>query len=616
MKKSRLLSFMASAALAMTSLGAAGFGASAVAGDVQPKTGEGSLHSVTITPADENTHTYEAYQLFKGELTEQADGTKVMTKIEWGASIPDEKVTKLQTVIAGKEEATNVVKSALTAYTPALATPYKAPEFAEFITANKATSGFAEALADIFNEVLTAAPASAAYQTTTSNVFDKNGTTGLSTGYYLIKDADGSQNGKNAAYTDFILKVVDDVTVASKSEVPTIDKKIKVGDDLKTGDTASIGDTITYQLNSKVPAMTGYDPANGDKYFFIVSDTMCQGLTFDKTSVAITINGAPYTDFYVKTADGTGNNKLTDTSKTFEIVFKNFISQKTNAGKDIVITYNAVLNDQCNRTTEGNPNSVDLTYSNNPNQKYQGTTGTPDEPNSGEKDVMGITPPSLTKVYTTGIRIKKVDEKGAPLPGAKFILKGNSANKVFTSATTFTEAADGAYYLLNNGSYTQTPPEDSTKSQYAVDGDNNYKRFNMTTTDTAETSTVVPASGLEATVDSNGYLIFSGLGDGSYTIQETEAPAGYNLDPTEYTFVIGSNPTKDAPNWTVDGAAATPSETNGWTVITKEVTNKKGIILPATGGIGTVIFYVVGSLLIGAAGVLFVTKRKKTAKEK
>ena len=74
--------------------------------------------------------------------------------------------------------------------------------------------------------------------------------------------------------------------------------------------------------------------------------------------------------------------------------------------------------------------------------------------------------------------------------------------------------------------------------------------------------------------------------------------------------------TKDAPNWTVDGAAATPSETNGWTVITKEVTNKKGIILPATGGIGTVIFYVVGSLLIGAAGVLFVTKRKKTAKEK
>ncbi|MBR5363032.1 MAG: isopeptide-forming domain-containing fimbrial protein [Oscillospiraceae bacterium] len=613
MKKSRLFSFMASAALAVTSLGAAGFGASAAAGDVQPKEGTGSLHSVTITPADEKTHTYEAYQLFKGELTEQADETKVMTKIEWGASIPAEKVTKLQTVIAGKE--TNVVKTALTAYTPALATPYEASAFADFITANKATSGFAEALADIFNEVLTAAPASAAYQTTTSNVFDKEGTTGLSTGYYLIKDKDGTQNGENAAYTDFILKVVDDVTVASKSEVPTIDKKIKVGDDLKTGDTASIGDTITYQLNSKVPAMTGYDPANGDKYFFIVSDTMCQGLTF-KNDVTITIDGTPYTGFYVKTKGDDDHPLPADSTKTFEIVFENFIAQKSKAGKDIVITYTAELNDQCDRTTTGNPNSVNLTYSNNPNQKYQGTTGTPDEPNSAEKDVMGITPNQITKVYTTGIRIKKVDEKGAPLPGAKFILKGNSANKVFTSATTFTEAADGAYYLLNNGSYTQTPPEDSTKSQYAVDGDNNYKRFNMTTTDTAETSTVVPASGLEATVDSNGYLVFSGLGDGSYTIQETEAPAGYNLDPTEYTFVIGSNPTKDAPNWTVDGAAATPSETNGWTVITKEVTNKKGIILPATGGIGTVIFYVVGSLLIGAAGVLFVTKRKKTAKEK
>ena len=48
-------------------------------------------------------------------------------------------------------------------------------------------------------------------------------------------------------------------------------------------------------------------------------------------------------------------------------------------------------------------------------------------------------------------------------------------------------------------------------------------------------------------------------------------------------------------------------------MITQEVTNKKGIILPATGGIGTVIFYVVGSMLIGGAAVLFVTKKKRNA---
>ncbi|MBQ5338696.1 MAG: isopeptide-forming domain-containing fimbrial protein, partial [Oscillospiraceae bacterium] len=564
--------------------------------------------SVTITPADENTHTYEAYQLFKGELTEQADETKVMTKIEWGASIPAEKVTKLQTVIAGKE-ATNVVKSALTAYTPALATPYEASAFADFITANKATSGFAEALADIFNEVLTAAPASAAYQTTTSNVFDKEGTTGLSTGYYLIKDKDGTQNGENAAYTDFILKVVDDVTVASKSEVPTIDKKIKVGDDLKTGDTASIGDTITYQLNSKVPAMTGYDPDKGDKYFFIVSDTMCQGLTF-KNDVTITIDGTPYTGFYVKTKGDDDHPLPADSTKTFEIVFENFVAQKSKAGKDIVITYTAELNDQCDRTTTGNPNSVDLTYSNNPNQKYQGTTGTPDEPNSDEKDVMGITPPSLTKVYTTGIRILKLDQDGKVLAGtqrAKFTITGEKLNRVVTVKTVFAQDDAVEYYKLKDGTYTKTPSTETTADKYESTTQK-YKKSTQDDTTIQDSKTVT----VEGTVDDNGYVIFSGLGDGTYKIRETYAPDGYNLDPNEYTITIGSNPTKDGPEW----SPATPGEDNDYTVATQNVTNKKGIILPATGGIGTVIFYVVGSLLIGAAGVLFVTKRKKTAKEK
>ena len=58
------------------------------------------------------------------------------------------------------------------------------------------------------------------------------------------------------------------------------------------------------------------------------------------------------------------------------------------------------------------------------------------------------------------------------------------------------------------------------------------------------------------------------------------------------------------------------TEDNNYTVITKQVINKKGIILPATGGIGTVLFYVIGSALIAGAGVLFVTKKRKTVKEK
>ena len=132
---------------------------------------------------------------------------------------------------------------------------------------------------------------------------------------------------------------------------------------------------------------------------------------------------------------------------------------------------------------------------------------------------------------------------------------------------------------------------------------------------------------VEASVDSDGYLVFSGLGAGEYTLVETVAPTGYNLDSTEQKIVIGNvenKPDLAGPGWTVkDGDKAVVNvadtaltEDNNYTVITKLVINKKGIILPATGGIGTVLFYVIGSALIAGAGVLFVTKKRKTVKEK
>ena len=127
-------------------------------------------------------------------------------------------------------------------------------------------------------------------------------------------------------------------------------------------------------------------------------------------------------------------------------------------------------------------------------------------------------------------------------------------------------------------------------------------------------ATATESGEIEAWVDKDGYLVFSGLGDGEYTIQETEAPKGYNIDNTEYKITITSAPTFEAPNWKVNDKAVIPAADNSWTVFTQEIINKKGIILPSTGGIGTVVFYVVGSLLIAGAVVLFVNKKKKAAK--
>ena len=713
MKKARILAFLAAASLAATSLGA-----SMTAFAANPDQSKTDTHAVTIekpTDNDKATHQYEAYQLFKGE-------------IEWGDNLPAASVTKLESLLKGQEVEGFTADAAITdLFKPVTefdanfkskngddALVLDAAKVAEALGTIESDSEAAQKLADLFNKVVDGEPKKS------SGAF-----TGLTTGYYLFKDKDGSlapttDNPDNqTAYTDFILKVVDDVTVKAKADVPTIDKNILVGEDKKKADTASIGDSIKYQVDTFIPDMQGYN-----KNFFIVNDTMCKGLTFnDDVAIKIkdTENGdqtltkdTDYTVSYKMLKDDPTTTDVDESGQTaIEIVFKNFIQNKgkeynynkddagtyykltgtkgyttidpnsydstdthkyknednafvvddengtfyklttgeyTNIAKDdfasttdkykkenkpIEITYSATLNENCDRTALGNENNVDLTFSNNPNHNYTGDTenGNPDKP--GPSEPTGKTPKSNTKVYTTGIRIQKVDEKNKPLTGAKFKLSGTGKKAVITQETKFTEDASGTFYKLTNGTYTQTAPvvnaekpELNTINLYKLDSAGNALKYKQETGTDIEYVAVDAASNeVEASVDSDGYLVFSGLGAGEYTLVETVAPTGYNLDSTEQKIVIGNvenKPDLEGPGWTVkDGDKAVVNvadtaltEDNNYTVITKQVINKKGIILPATGGIGTVLFYVIGSALIAGAGVLFVTKKRKTVKEK
>lgn len=615
MKKTRVLSFIAAMSLAATSFGLSAFAADETA---YTQSAADKAHSITITKKDNEAHTFQAYQIFSGVLTgkkeDKTDDKAVMTDIKWGANVNTDKIAD---ALAALEDG-NPIKAALAD----LKDPADATQFAAFISANSGTSGFAEAIADLFNGLLKDDPAGAV--TITKDAESKDGVISeLATGYYLVKDKAGSLAGKNGAYSDFVLQLVNNVKVTAKADVPSIDKNILDGTAKKKGDTASIGDVINYQLDSAVPDMAGYN-----KYYFIVNDMMSKGLEFQSVS-AITVGETTLTkdtDYTVTseklTADDPATENIDETGMTaVKIVFKGFYDKfKDHAGDAIAIKYSAILDDDCDRTVAGNPNVVDLTFSNDPNFKYEGTPGTPgtpDEPGTpgnpdepGPTEPTGKTPEAKTKVYTTAIRIKKVDETGKPLTGAKFTISGTALNKVITETSAFTEDAAGTYYKLKNGSYTETAPTEDTADKY--DGDTKYK---LTTTDSTAVTVSDKVAGLEVAVDSEGYIIFSGLGDGEYTIKESEAPKGYNIDASEYSVKITGAPTFEAPNWKVNDADATPTAGNGWTVITQEVTNKKGIILPATGGIGTVIFYVVGSMLIGGAAVLFVTKKKRNAEK-
>lgn len=100
---------------------------------------------------------------------------------------------------------------------------------------------------------------------------------------------------------------------------------------------------------------------------------------------------------------------------------------------------------------------------------------------------------------------------------------------------------------------------------------------------------------------SEGKVTFEKLGAGTYTVQETIAPSGYNRNSTLYTI-----------NISVEGVITVNGDSN--TVTTLEVPNYP-VTVPQTGGMGTMMFYVGGAALIACAGVLlFVLKRKKAAK--
>lgn len=369
---------------------------------------------------------------------------------------------------------------------------------------------------------------------------------GLAPGYYLVKDKDGTVP-QEQAYTKFILEVVGtNVSAAVKSSVPTSEKKVKDTNDT-TGKTTGWQDSADYDIGDQVPfQLTGnvaddYSQYKG-AYQLVFHDTLSNGLTFNENSVKVYVNDS---DTPVSSDQYTIAYPATD-NHSFDVTINDVKSLGDQVTK-VRVEYTATLNENAVIGSVGNPNTMYMEFSNNPNS----TTGTD----------KGQTPEDKVIVFTYKVVINKVDSCRIPLAGAAFKLEK----------------------VLSNG-------EKKLVKEYTIgedEDDPEKTRFE-----------------------------FTGLDDGKYILTETVTPEGYNtMDPITFNITASHDTKSDDPKLTdlngnaVDGEIKfTVNETKG--TLTASVVNYMGSELPSTGGMGTTVLYVAGTIMILAAGVFLVMKKK------
>ena len=348
------------------------------------------------------THTFEVYQIFTGDLSN--DGT--LSNVQWGNGVSEEGKTTLGDAAAKAE--------ALARSTDSLA----AKTFAEDLQ-NYLQNGTEKEVA--------------ANQTASIG--------GLAAGYYLVKDKASSQNQTNGAYTSYILKVVNDTTATTKLDVPTVEKKVQDKND-STGVTSGWQDSADYDIGDDVPyQITGSMPANiGDytSYKYVFTDTMSKGLSFKTGSAKIMIGTTEVTGKFTEKIITNDDDSTTVTWSCDDLKTAGVGLTPTTK---VVVTYKATLNKDAVIGSAGNPNTVNLTYSNNPNKDHEGETGkTPDDKNI---------------VFTYKTVVNKVDQDGTtPLKGAGFTLQ-KKVNGEYTDVKTFTAGEDTTFTFsgLDDGEY-------------------------------------------------------------------------------------------------------------------------------------------------------------------
>ena len=339
--------------------------------------------------------------------------------------------------------------------------------------------------------------------------------------------------------------------------------------------TASVGDTVDYQIISTLPTITS-KASSLSEYTYV--DTLSKGIRYNKNDVVIeffkdagctdkiatwAVNSGKFTVSYDDTANtmtirmtDTGLAEINEAATVYTGNVKRGYSDCT-----MRISYAATLTADAKMGDTDNPNEVVLTWKRT-NTTYFDTL----------KD--------CCHVYTYGIDVlKQFSDSGGNLRNVKFRLH-NDTDDVFVIA----EQKDGVYYA---------------------------KGFAAKKSDA---TTFVP--------NSSGHIVVKGLEDDTYSLTETATDKSYVLLKDAVKIVIKTAESGQCEKCgtklltasaTVNGKDATMTDGNA--IVPLTVVNNPGFDLPKTGGYGTWMFTVGGVALLGAAAFIVVKSRKHKSEQ-
>ena len=340
------------------------------------------------------------------------------------------------------------------------------------------------------------------------------------------------------------------ITISTKEDDPTVKKWIDLGDDNLVKQTEVSNGEV---LNFKVVGTISSKYANYEEYTYRFVDDCSGGLTLDQSSIKVFVKNGENT--YDVTDDFTVSDftvkgfKLEAELMALDAAHTEF---EITGSTEIIATYSATCNGQT-VMNGGYYNNVKLEFENDPYNEQEGIT-------------TGETPKDRVAAFGFKVTVNKVDGNDVALNGAGFTL-----------------------YKW-----------DATAGDYVQYGD-------------------------EIVQPSSSTFEFPAMESGKYKLVETTVPAGYNkAADIEFEIVptyaadgqsLQALVVKDGAGNVISGDGKTftlgldaNDRINGTMSLT--VKNQAGTELPDTGGIGTTIFYIVGGMLVLAAAVLLITKKR------